>query len=440
MSKEKSLFTLLQIESADGERTADLANGFVLFEYYEDIFSPIVTAKLRIVNTQNTIKVDGRDGRESLYNGLPLRGGERVSMILAPNSASNPGLDFSRSGKQFFVSSVSDVISEGSNESFTLHLVPAEAIANEQNRVTGKYPTSLSISDSVEKIVKEKLSVDSNNVGVIDKTGNTYGFIGNMRKPFTVLTWLASKSVPYGTEEGASAGFVFYQTVEGFQFRSLDELAKQSPVANYVSYDAVDAYDSNLRRNDNSNNILEFFVEKNSNLIEKLRVGTYSNESMFFNPLTLSFGQKTYKQEDYKKGVENLGGEFKLPSINNETDATLGDIPTRRMTFISDIGTVEPGVSRDINADPLKHQNQSLMKYNTLFTQTATMTVTSNTNLKAGDVIDCKFARLSESKATEYDPETSGLYIIKELCHSFNTTGSYTALKLVRDTFGSRKK
>lgn len=80
------------------------------------------------------------------------------------------------------------------------------------------------------------------------------------------------------------------------------------------------------------------------------------------------------------------------------------------------------------------------MKYNTLFTQTATMTVTSNTNLKAGDVIDCKFARLSESKATEYDPETSGLYIIKEVCHSFNTSGSYTALKLVRDTFGSRKK
>lgn len=441
MSKEKSLFTELTIQSADGQRTANLANGFVLFEYYEDIFSPMVTAKLRIVNTQNTIKVDGRDGRESLYNGLPLRGGERVSLILAPNSPRNPGLDFSRVEKYFYVSSVSDVITEGSKESFTLHLVPREALTNEQSRVMGKYPTSLNISDSVKKIIKDYLTItDSStkiNTGTIDETSNKYGFMGNMRKPFTVLTWLASKSVP---EKSGTAGYVFYQTVEGFQFRSLDRLAKQEPVARYISYDAVDAYDKNLRRSDNSNNIIDFFIEKNSNLIEKLRVGTYSNESIFFNPLTLSFGQKIYKQEEYQNKVDNLGGRFKLPPLNSQTEDTLGDVPTRRMSFISDIGTFEKGVSRDVNADPNEYQNQVLMRYNTLFTQTATMTVTSNTNLKAGDVIDCKFPRLSESKATEYDPETSGLYIIKEVCHSFNTTSSYTSLKLVRDTFGSPVK
>ena len=447
MSKEKSLFTELTIQSADGKRTANLANGFVLFEYYEDIFSPMVTAKLRIVNTQNTIKVDGRDGRESLYNGLPLRGGERVSLVLAPNSPTNPGLDFSRVEKYFYVSSVSDVISEGSNESFTLHLVPREALTNEQSRVMGKYPTSLSIADSVKEIIRKYLTITESstkiNIGKIDQTSNKYGFIGNMRKPFTVLTWLASKSVPAETavpEKKGTAGFVFYQTVDGFQFRSLDLLAKQKPVARYISYDAVDAYDSNLRRNDNSNNIIDFFIEKNSNLIEKLRVGTYSNESMFFNPLTLSFGQKIYKQEEYQNKVDNLGRPFELPPLNSKTDKTLGDVPTRRMTFISDIGTLEPGVSRDVNADPNEYQNQVLMRYNTLFTQTATMTVTSNTNLKAGDVIDCKFPRLSEAKATEYDPETSGPYIIKEVCHSFNTTSSYTSLKLVRDTFGPPKK
>ena len=32
--------------------------------------------------------------------------------------------------------------------------------------------------------------------------------------------------------------------------------------------------------------------------------------------------------------------------------------------------------------------------------------------------------------------DQSGLYMIKELCHHYDAEGSYTALKLVRDTFG----
>ena len=225
MSQEKSIFTELIIQSADGERISDLSQGVVLFEYYEDIFSPIITAKLRIVNSDNSIQIEGREGKESLYNGLPLRGGERVTLVIAPNSISNPGLDFSRVEKYFYVSAVTDVVTEGSQESFTLHLVPREAITNETTRVSKKYPTSVSISDSVKSIIKDYLTItESNtkiNTGTIDKTSNKYGFMGNMRKPFTVLTWLASKAVPESKDlKGGSAGFVFYQTVDGFQFRS----------------------------------------------------------------------------------------------------------------------------------------------------------------------------------------------------------------------------
>jgi hypothetical protein len=64
------------------------------------------------------------------------------------------------------------------------------------------------------------------------------------------------------------------------------------------------------------------------------------------------------------------------------------------------------------------------------------MVVPSNTNLRAGDIISCKFPTISRSKKEEYDKEQSGLYMIKELCHHFDTNGSYTSMKLVRDTFG----
>ena len=80
------------------------------------------------------------------------------------------------------------------------------------------------------------------------------------------------------------------------------------------------------------------------------------------------------------------------------------------------------------------------MRYNILFTQTLSIIVPSNTNLRAGDIIECRFPKIAQSDAKEYDTETSGLYMIKELCHHFDATRSYTSMKLIRDTFGINKK
>lgn len=106
------------------------------------------------------------------------------------------------------------------------------------------------------------------------------------------------------------------------------------------------------------------------------------------------------------------------------------------VTTIADIGTFDPEVSTDKNADSAKYQAQSLMRYNTLFTQILNVTIPSNTNLRAGDIIECQFPKTTISKKKEFDDQQSGLYMIKALCHHFESTGSYTSLKLIRDTFG----
>ena len=76
------------------------------------------------------------------------------------------------------------------------------------------------------------------------------------------------------------------------------------------------------------------------------------------------------------------------------------------------------------------------MRYNVLFTHTLNVMIPSNTNLRAGDVIECRFPKVTSSKTKEYDMEVSGLYMIKELCHHFDVNNSYTSLKLLKDTFG----
>ena len=436
---KKSIYDTVLIESNDQKQRIDLRTSIVAFEYYEDIFSPVVTAKLKIVNTGNSASTEKDISKQSLYNGLPLRGGERLAIKKKPNTKSNIALDFANKVENYFyVSSITDVISETQKESFTLHLVPREAITNETVRVTRKYPTSLSIDGSVEKILKEVLQ--SKKIGKIDKTSNKYGFIGNMRKPFTILTWLASKSVPTESKDG-TAGFLFYQTKDGFNFRSIDEMNKEKSKATYIYSEAVESYSDGGKIN-NDFKILNYFIDRNQNLIEKLRLGTYASYRMFFNPLDFKFSKPeegVFKQSDYVKSTENLGDRIKLPKVSDGSEQTLGDIPSRMITQILDVGTLEQNVSTDKNSDPQKYQSQSLMRYNSLFTQQLNLIVPLNTNLSAGNIIECNFPKISSSDKKEFDQETSGLYMIKELCHHFDTESSYTSMKLVRDTFGQKK-
>lgn len=450
MSIKRSIFESIVIESSDRSRQVDITNGSIMIDYYEDLFSPTITAKIRVVNTGNTVKSpNDRDGQlQSLYNGLPLRGGERVAIKIAGNSARNPGLDFFDPKKYLYVSSISDVISENNRESFTLNLVSREAITNETTRVVKKYTTP--INESVSSILTNVLK--ANKIGKIDNTSNSYQFIGNMRKPFTVLTWLAAKSVPGSSNDGTTttpssggtAGFFFYQTKDGYQFRSIDLLNQQSIKATYTYSEASEFYDVEGDKPSDVNDfkILNYSIERNQNLIEKLKLGTYSNYRMFFNPLDFSFSASYFKLEDYVNKTNTLGRELiSLPKLSDNSELTLGDSPTRMITSILDIGTMDrDGDSKVKNADPMEYQSQTLMRYNNMFTQSLNVMIPSNTNLIAGDLIECLFPRISRGSNQTYDEDQSGLYMIKEVCHHFDATNSYTSLKLIRDTFGIKKK
>lgn len=441
MSIKESLFEEILIESNDQSRTVNITAGCIMVDYYEDIFSPTITAKIRVVNAGNTVEgKDSKDGQlQAVYTGLPLRGGERVSIKIAGNRDKNPGLDFSTDPKTYlYVSSISDVIAENNKESFTLHLVSREAITNETTRVAKKYG-GLRISESVDKILKDVLK--ANKIGTIDKTLNPYSFIGNLKKPFTILTWLASKSVPEKSKSG-TAGFFFYQTVDGFQFRSIDLLTEQTKKATYTYNEANETFDAQDNKQDNDFKILNYNIQRNQNLIEKLKLGTYSNVRYFFNPLNGGITEPSksiFKYSNYANNTNNLGKELiNLPKISDNAGKTLGDCPTRIITAVLDIGTMAPGISTSTNADPTEYQSQVLMRYNNMFMQTLNVMIPSNTTLRAGDLIECLFPKISRASAREYDEDQSGLYMIKELCHHFDATRSYTSLKLIRDTFGRK--
>ena len=433
---DKSLYEKFVIESVDRSRTVDIKAGVVSFNYYEDVFSPMKTAKILVANTGNV--VEGDDGKlQSIYNGLPLRGGERIIIKIAGNSIENEGLEI----EDFYVGSITDVMIDEQREFFVLNLISREAITNETVRVGKRFPASQKISDSVKDICKNYLSSDK--LKDVDETQNPYGFIANMRKPFTILTMLASKSVPGNISgKNATAGYFFFETQNGFSFKSIDKLISTKPFPEKYVY-TPSIIDSNDPKNDFK--ILEFKTSKNQNLLENLERGSYCSSRTFLNPLTFQYTPSTqaiFKLQDYTGKIENLGDDINvvLPALSDTDNRTLASVPSRYITGVLDIGTIDKDVSEVLNADPALIHSQSMMRYNTLFTQILTMTIPLNTNLTAGNIINCEFPRIDVEKRKEPDQEQSGLYMIKKLTHFFDSSGSYTKLQLVRDTTGRKPK
>ena len=441
---EQSIYEILTLESRDGKKTVDVRLGTVSIDYYEDIFSPTISATIVVTNTGNSIPKSDNQGNpdlvcmtpdgemQSIYQGLPLRGGERVALKIAGNSSTNPGLDFATDPENnLYVSKIGNVVSENQREAFVAHLTSKEAIINETASVTKKYE-SVPISGAVEDILKEYIR--TNKPVNIEKSSNVYNFIGNSRKPFSLIVTLASKAVPEISKEDTSAGFVFFQTKDGFFFKSVDGLITQQPKATYT-YTEINA--SRDQRN-NDFNILTYNTSSNQRLLENLRMGAFATERVVFNPATFEVTFQDFKMKNYAGKLKNLGEEITAPklSFSDAIALDLGETTSRTVASIADIGTFDPNVSIAPNADTTKFQAQSLIRYNTLFTQVLSVTVPSNTNLRAGDIIECLFPKTTLSTKKEFDQQQSGLYMIKALCHHFDTFGSYTSMKLVRDTFG----
>ena len=167
----------------------------------------------------------------------------------------------------------------------------------------------------------------------------------------------------------------------------------------------------------------------------------------YINPVSFGLSPDiVFNSEKYINKTSNLGSKkITLPRINDKSNLTLGDLPSRIFVSMLDVGTVEKDATDDgwndpakRNADPAKIHSQSMMRYNQLMTQVIEITIPLNVAINAGSLIRCELPSLENTKKKEADPETSGLYMIKELAHYFDSQGSYTKLKLVRDSFGRK--
>jgi hypothetical protein len=414
----------VEIQSLDGTKKIDLTNSIVFCDYFEDILSPCVTMTMQIAATY------------SIYNGLPIRGGEKVLLDIDTVSG-----NFLLDGDYgMYVYKVSGIVADANKEYFTLHLASREALTNETARVQKKYEKK-PINDHVKDILKNVLKTKKYKEENIEKTSNSYSFIGTVKKPFHILTWLGPKGIPTTTSSGKNgtkskgvSGFIFYENKDGFNFRSIDTLVSATKTQSGSS-DKEDitkyTYSQAVEQGATNNNftILNYNFEKNIDLMKALRVGMYSNVTYFYDLYENKVEGITYNISEEVKS--KLGGEGKLGYPKE-----FGSSPSRILLRTSDLGVVDKsGDTADSGRDNTD-MAKSFSRYNLLFTQSLNMIVPLNVNLKAGGIVYAQFQKVDASKSGDVDEEQSGNYLIKELRHHFEGGQMVTSLKLIRDSYG----
>ena len=96
---------------------------------------------------------------------------------------------------------------------------------------------------------------------------------------------MASKSIPELSVDGknsvgGAAGYFFFETYNGFQFRSLDKLLDEKSRSSIKKY----IYNGNPDKpQEYDGKILSVNIEIDIDLQQNLTLGTYANRSLFFD-------------------------------------------------------------------------------------------------------------------------------------------------------------
>tara|TARA_B100000965_G_scaffold347189_1_gene319141 strand:+ start:263 stop:1693 length:1431 start_codon:yes stop_codon:yes gene_type:complete len=443
------LQTINVASNEDKGSTVSLLQGAVRVLYWESILADTVSASVIFSDSGNTMtrtkKGQGAGKRKkkvSAVEGLPITGGETVELKITDNSENT--ISFGKGENNLFINSITPIPtdSQTTSKSYELILTSKEYIDNEKERV--RYCGSGQISDQVKDILEKVLKSKKVKEEDIETTQVEYQYIGNNKKPFYVINHLSTKAVSAENQEiGVSAGYFFWETSEGYHFKSIDTLCAGEQKKSILYNETPDSagmpkgYDIKA---------LTLDVDNRVNVQQKLSQGAYSNRRIEINPFTTEYKVDLIDAYDIEKKLE-LAGD-KLPTPNEEFFKPGADADFSRTTFFfSTVGQLNMGEaeeqiekSKDENLEKGKIVNQAIMRYNQLFASQITITIPGEFSLHAGDTVYMDIPQIGESEnkscADEVNKEDGGLYIIADLCHYITAKDTYTKLNLIRDSVG----
>ena len=397
--------SLIPSEGSSLKEEFNIGGGTQSITYFESIKSPAISLSLNIIDVDQLISRQGITGGEYLSLRIKVQGYDKEFEIKPKKHL-------------MMLNSVKYVTTSSSKQVATLEFLSVEAIINETSRVNQRFTGN--VTDTVKKLLKDKKGIQTKKNLDSDQATNAYSFVGNLKRPFDTIQWLCSKS----QSSNDDSGFLFFETLDGYVFKSIKSLLDGKAVE-YKKPETPDGEQSGFT-------IVENNLNQTSDIGMSCRMGMYANKTIYIN-----IDNATLKTVDFRIESLKLKKPPKLPN-------GLETFPTRLMLRVLDKCALQKGSKKkEIQKENelAIYQSKSYARNNLIFSQSMSISIPFNPELRAGQMLDLKFPlrKGDDQETTKYgnesDDDVSGKYLISELKHVIGGNRANTELTLIRDMF-----
>lgn len=387
----------------------------------EDVTMPVLTGTIDVV--------DGVDFRTF----LPITGMEKLELHVF-----TPGMDeikflegYTDTFNIYKIEKVRGTSGTARESMYRIHFISRESYRNSTTRISKAFTGP--VEDMVHEICKDEKYLDTRKRIYAEPTATNSKFVIPNLKPFKTIKFLSDNAV---SDKYKNAGYLFYETTKGFNFRSFESMMAQSGTTARVSTEKYAMQPANMRDNSQNKDILKDLQSPDSysfedvvNTLNELNNGLYGNHlvthdiynkkiSTFDYDYHTEFGEHFHTE--HNDGAKS-GTKFLKPIAYYEnTGKHLSDFPMAKLMSVVDTKAVHNDyefTSPELLL-PNRVSQRAQMANNHLL-----LTVPGQTRMNAGNIITFNLPlqrKVAHDEAQQTNPYYSGRYLILSLKHKFD--------------------
>jgi hypothetical protein len=370
------------------------------FNLYESIFNAVVSGDMRVWDGNNILTDFSLHGNEYLI----------VRFTKA---------DLRPIEKYFRIYKISNVSMRNLNTfEYMIYFCSEEFILNQQKRISKSYK-NITNSQIVEDILTTYLSINEKKIVNIEETVLPQSLIIPNLKPFEAINWISTFSL----NSKLSSAFVFYENIEGFNFRSLASMFQEEAVKK------LQVTAKNVQTEEDKNYTNTFTPDRYEfpqlfDILKTISTGGYSSQMLAINPLGREHA--TLRYDSVEGNFDQLNKFIPYNDATNRFNETLTDGSTYLRYFPTFQGAL---------VDDWLLQRAS--QFSLLNSMQMNIQIPGDPELRSGSVIDIEFPFFQPIDApskTEEDGLKSGKYLITGIRHRIIDSLYISYLELSKDS------
>ena len=416
----------------------NLINSVMGITLFEDIFSMTVTGTIAIMDSVNLASLGPLLGQEYLHLKI------RTPFVNKDESAI---IDFSKNA--FLVHSISKRQkltgpAGGGVQGVVLSFVSQELVKNQRLKVTQSLTGTW--SNIVKKMLTDKKYLNTKKKIDLEPTTGVKKFVAPNVRPLDIVVMGMKQAI---AEFKGEPTYLFYETLKGFNFRTLASLYNNPALMEYTTFvpgtniipdgqpgaGTIDVF-KDLRT------VLDYEIVSNNDSIANYRTGMFGSKLITHDIISKSYKAKTYNYHDNWKneahivsGVTEGTPDYPLVSHLTITEEGLrvSDFPARTFLMPTSLsGGVDSQHTTENNTNPYmaydphkwaqRRNSQMIQLENAL---QVNVLCHGNTLINAGDKILFNLpygASAKGPKNEQYDRFYKGPFLIKKIRHDFFIT------------------